>query len=180
MQPPESPKKLDDWRVLARTDAQQQEYEAQKTTRGAIARRLGPPLFLIAGLILLVVAVFASAAVWRLERSGVRAPGVVSSLDASSCRSQSLSMCFHAVVTYSTNDGQRVSFRDGYGSNPPAYRVGQGVTVLYRPNLPSRAIVDRGIWNWIGAVALYSMGGAFILFGIANLAKFLRNSGGRR
>jgi hypothetical protein len=180
MQPPESLKKLDDWRVLARTDAQQQEYEAKKTARGAIARRLAPPLFLVVGLVLLVVAVLASAAVWRLERSGVRVPGVVSSLDASHCGSQNLSVCFHAVVTYSTNNGQRVSFRDGYGSNPPAYRVGQGVTVLYRPNLLSRAIVDRGIWNWIGAIALYSMGGVFILFGFAILAKFPRSSGGRR
>ena len=180
MQPPEYLKKLDDWRELARTDAQQQEYEAKKTARGAIARRVAPPLFLLVGVILLVAAALSSAAIWRLERSGVRAPGVVSSLDASHCGSQNLSVCFHAVVTYDNSRGQRVSFRDGHGSNPPAYRVGQGVTVLYRPDRPRSAIIERGILNWTGPLALGSMGGVFILFGIAILAKSPRTSGGCR
>lgn len=172
MQPPESLKKLDDWRVLVRPEG----YQARESAGHAIARRIAPPLFLAVGLVLLVAAMLESMGVWRLEQSGVRAPGVVSSFDASRCDSRNLPVCVHAVVTYATSSGQRVSFRDGYGSDPSRYRVGQTVIVLYRAGSPRGAIIDRGIGNWIGAAALYVLGGGLALFGIGIRVKFARTS----
>jgi len=51
-----------------------------------------------------------------------------------------------------------VEFRDGLGSNPPSYRQGDKITVLYLPSSPERnAIIDRGrFWNWLVPALLFA------------------------
>jgi uncharacterized protein DUF3592 len=47
------------------------------------------------------------------------------------------------------------------------YHVGEAVTVLYRPDVPSSAIIERGVGrNWLPAVALYVLGSLFSVVGI--------------
>jgi hypothetical protein len=42
-----------------------------------------------------------------------------------------------------------VEFKDNVGTDPPSYRAGDKVTVLYLPANPQKdVIIDRGIWNW--------------------------------
>ena len=39
--------------------------------------------------------------------------------------------------------------------------------MLYRPDVPSSAIIERGVWrNWLPAVALYVLGSLFSVVGI--------------
>src|SRR5688500_14089939 len=40
---------------------------------------------------------------------------------------------YHPVVEYATRDGEAVAFHSSVGSSPPAYDVGERVTVLYDP-----------------------------------------------
>jgi hypothetical protein len=164
--PDKSLKEIEDWRVLARTKQQQQEYDARAVARSARGRHFARA-FVLVGLGLLAWGVQVSGAMWRLELSGARAPGVVRSFEASRDDPNSLALAYHAVVTYTIAGGQRVSFKDHRGSTSPQFRVGEAVTVLYRPDLPGSAIIDRGIWNWLGAVALYVLGGVFTLLGVA-------------
>jgi hypothetical protein len=62
-----------------------------------------------------------------------------------------------------------VVFRDSVGTNPPQYRVGDAVTVLYAPEQTDRAIIDRGMWNWLPSGILYLLGGAFFAGGLTAL-----------
>jgi len=72
-------------------------------------------------------------------------------------------------VAYTDGHGRKVAFRDSVGTNPPMYRAGQGVTVLYAPGEEAWAVVDRGLWNWLPSVILYLLGGAVFAGGLAGL-----------
>ena len=48
---------------------------------------------------------------------------------------------------------------DAMGSNPPAYREGDPVNVVYFRNLPQQtATIDRGILDWLAPGVLCVMG----------------------
>jgi Protein of unknown function (DUF3592) len=69
---------------------------------------------------------------------------------------------YYPVVQFATRGGMAVQFRDNMGSNPPAYRDGEPVTVLYFPAFPQQsATIDRGLQNWIAPGAL-CLGGTFL------------------
>jgi len=72
-------------------------------------------------------------------------------------------------VAYTDGHGRKVAFRDSVGTNPPMYRAGQGVTVLYAPGEEAWAVVDRGLWNWLPSVILYLLGGAVFAGVLAGL-----------
>lgn len=79
-----------------------------------------------------------------LLHSGVRAEGEVTSLEASRGAN---STSYYPHIAFVGQDGARHSFKDGIGSNPPLYKVGEKLHVIYDPTHPDRAMVDRGIWN---------------------------------
>jgi hypothetical protein len=69
---------------------------------------------------------------------------------------------YYPVVQFATRTGMAVQFQDKMGSNPPAYREGEPVTVLYFPTFPQQsATIDRGVLNWIAPGAL-CVGGTFL------------------
>jgi hypothetical protein len=52
-----------------------------------------------------------------------------------------------APVVEFEHEGQRYRFKDSISSNPPSYRSGETVRVLYDPSKPADARIDGGIWN---------------------------------
>jgi len=69
---------------------------------------------------------------------------------------------YYPVVQFATRSGAAVQFRDSMGSNPPAYREGEPVDVVYFPGSAQRsATIDRGLLNWIAPTAL-CIGGFFL------------------
>jgi len=144
------------------------ERRALEGRQNATLRRLAPFL-LIAGVGLFALGVHQSRALVRLESSGLRARGVVSSLSSSS--SGSGSSTYYPVVTYTDQAGTRVRFRDSTGSNPPMYHVNDSVTVLYSPSEPGNAIIDRGMWNWLPSAILCSLG---VLLSVGGIGVFRR------
>jgi hypothetical protein len=57
---------------------------------------------------------------------------------------------YHAIVRFRTDRNEAIEFRDSFGRNPPSYRAGDRVTVLYNADDPrSNVMIDRGpFWNW--------------------------------
>ena len=123
------------------------------------------PFLLLTGAGSLALGVYESHALLRLEASGVRASGLVTSLIAS--RGGNGGITYRPVVCYTDNSGRSVVFRDSMGSNPPLYHVGEPVRVLYPPGAPGRAVIDRGVWNWAPSAILYLLGGALVSAGFA-------------
>lgn len=62
---------------------------------------------------------------------------------------------------------QTVEFRHRVGSNPPLYRVGEEVGVLYSPNVPRDAMIDggNGLFNLMGPLVLLFSSMLFLFLG---------------
>jgi hypothetical protein len=136
-------------------------HSAQRATLRRFA-----PLFLLVGLGLLALGVHQSRTLLRLESSGMRAPGVISGFSAS--RSSS-GITYYPVVTYQDASGRSIVFKDHTGTNPPLYRSGEAITVLYLPAESGSAIIDRGLWNWLPSLLLYLFGAGLIALSLGLL-----------
>jgi hypothetical protein len=72
---------------------------------------------------------------------------------------------FYPIVEFRTAEGQTVRFQGGTGSNPPSYRTGARVKVLYDPQSPQSAVIDS--WElWLPSNLLIGVGGFFTLMSI--------------
>ena len=142
------------------------EYRDKQIRQRAQLRRLAPFLVL-AGIGLLALGVHQSRLLMRLQSSGMRAPGTVTSLISS--RSSNGGVTYYPRVSYTDGQGRKVDFKDSTGTNPPMYHVGEAVIVLYLPGETGRAAIDRGLWNWLPSVILYVLGGAVFAGGLAGL-----------
>tara|TARA_B100001989_G_C24544145_1_gene469572 strand:- start:703 stop:2400 length:1698 start_codon:yes stop_codon:yes gene_type:complete len=65
---------------------------------------------------------------------------------------------YYAVVEFTDQDGQIIKFTDSVGSSHPMQNRGDQVDVIYLPNNPQKAIIDRGVMNWAlsGGIALFA------------------------
>ena len=123
--------------------------------------RKAAPIVAVFAVVLFAVGVYQSAKIARLEATGLRAQGEVVRLKSESSDHGGYS--YYPVVRFRTEHNTRVEFKDSVGSNPPSYRVGDKVAVLYLPDNPSQeAIIDRGLfWNW--AIPAFLFAGAVLL-----------------
>jgi hypothetical protein len=67
---------------------------------------------------------------------------------------------FSSIVTYTTSDGQTITFEDDSATcDPPCHRIGQRVTVRYVPTNPDQAIIDSpiGRYAWVGVSAILTV-----------------------
>lgn len=98
----------------------------------------GPIYLILFGLIFFGIGVGLTYRQSVLERDGEQAPGEVISL-STNCDDEG---CAYApVVSFKTRDGNKVTFESSFSSNPPAYEVGEKVTVFYPPDAPEKAII---------------------------------------
>jgi hypothetical protein len=139
--------------------------------------RMLAPVVAIMAVIFIGVAINQGAAIARLEANGLRADGQVVSL-RSETGSGGRGSSYHPIVQYRTEQNAQVEFKDAIGSDPPRYRIGDKVTVLYLVDDPNAAIIDRGaLWNWaIPALLLVAAGLLMWLF-IAALRRGWRGAG---
>jgi hypothetical protein len=134
--------------------------------RTAIAKqrktnRFAAPILLLAGLGLLFLGAHLYRTTATFLEKALRAPGVVVAM-ASNHSSDSNT---YAPVVEFEHEGTKYSFKDSIGSNPPAYRVGQAVAVLYDPARPRDARIDRGRWNKAIPIFIGAFGALLCLAG---------------
>lgn len=74
---------------------------------------------------------------------------------------------FAPLVRFQTGDGRSIEFQSSLRSNPPGYRTGQTVSVLYDPDAPESAAI-RGLFSlWLVSMVLGFMGSIFTAIGAA-------------
>jgi hypothetical protein len=116
-------------------------------------------LLVLCGLLLVGTAVAVGHRPLLLMRGGAAATGTVVRLALRPVKNIEGRFVQHAVVRFSGSSGDPVEFEDTLGTDPPAYRVGETVQVLYRPDSPaSSAVVNHGVWNVVVALALGAVG----------------------
>ena len=106
---------------------------------------------------------------FRLVRAGVRAPGVIVEYRPQifhNTRTNSTTTGFMPVVQFQAN-GRTFRFKDWLGANSTAPL--QRVTVLYDPDRPANAMIDRAIMNWIPWGPTMGIGLFLLLVGFAGL-----------
>jgi hypothetical protein len=71
---------------------------------------------------------------------------------------------YQPVVRFD-HDGQRTEFNDSIASNPPAYHVGETVTVLYLESNPYVARIDSFTSLWLVPMIFGCIGAIFLTVG---------------
>jgi|SRR5579883_1967862 len=132
--------------------------DAQQTAANTAKQwKMAAPFALILAMLLIGLAVHQGITLAHLESAGLRGEGQVVGLKAEySSSSHGGSYSYFPVVRYRSNSNLTLEFKDSIGSNPPSYRVGDKVTVLYLPDTRrSQPMIDRGpFWNWMIPIAL--------------------------
>jgi hypothetical protein len=98
----------------------------------------GPAIFMFAGLLFFAIGSGMTMRQRTLEKQGIEAQGVVIDLQENY---DSDGSTYTPVVQFKTKSGQSIEFASSYSSSPPAYDVGESVTVVYPPNNPAEAII---------------------------------------
>jgi hypothetical protein len=68
------------------------------------------------------------------------------------------SLSVYPIFSFVTKAGETVTVSDDIGSRYPQYQVGESVVILYDPQDPARARIDRGPALWILPGALVAFG----------------------
>ena len=116
---------------------------------GAAARRqqrmnrFAWPVLLLGGLGLVLLAQHLHRTTSEFLARAVGGSGRVVDLAASDAGADAT---YAAIVEFEER-GERHRFKDSVGANPPMYRAGDVVAILYLPEDPRRARIDRGVWN---------------------------------
>src|SRR6266542_2013732 len=114
---------------------------------------------LLAGL-LLRLALYLYRRQKRFLRRAVEVTGVVVAFRAGSSGEGGTMQ--HPVVKFRTKGGEVVEFASPYGQNPPAYRVGQRVPVLYDPGRPAAAALRSFASLWLGCLVAGLLGATLV------------------
>ncbi|MCC7117645.1 MAG: DUF3592 domain-containing protein [Anaerolineales bacterium] len=97
--------------------------------------------------------VYAGYVGWKLESAGVQVVGTVIGLEESSSADNGCCV-YSPVVEFKTTDQKTYSFESGNASYPPAYEVGETVPVLYDPQNPNTAQIDKWTERWLMPIIL--------------------------
>ena len=128
--------------------------------------RLGRFVFIPLGLMLLLGAAWTVWSTTTWVARAVEVKGSVIEMVRSRDR-ENTTYLFAPVVRFQTLEGNTVEFESAMRSNPPAYRKGQTVTVLYDPDEPRSAAI-RGFFSlWLMSIILGFIGTIFTIVGTA-------------
>ncbi len=96
--------------------------------------------------------VYAGYVSWKLEQNGEATTGIVTQLEEGS--DSDGDCCVYSPVVEFEANGQRYSFDGDTASYPPAYEVGEQVSVLYDPADPNTAQINKWTERWLMPVIL--------------------------
>ena len=92
--------------------------------------------------------VYAGYISWKLENEGVTTTGTVVRLEESD--SSDGGCCVYSpVIEFTASNDQKYSFESHNASDPPAYDVGEEVSVLYDPSDPETAQINKWSERWL-------------------------------
>jgi hypothetical protein len=96
--------------------------------------------------------VYAAYTSWTLEQNGQTVTGQVVELEESN--SSEGGCCVYSPVIEFQVNGQTYSFDGDTASDPPAYEVGEEVSVLYDPADPDTAQINKWSERWLMPIIL--------------------------
>ena len=76
------------------------------------------------------------------------------------------------VVRFKTQSGQTIKFSPSLALRPPPYQVGDPVKVLYHPDQPQQAQINRFVYLWFNVIMLLFFG--FFMLGMGLLIAIIQ------
>ena len=128
--------------------------------------RLGKFAFLPIGFLLLLGAAWTVSSTKAWIAHCVEAEGKVVEM-VRMRDSDNTGYLFAPVVRFQTVEGRIVEFESSFRSNPPGYRTGQTVSVLYDPDEPRSAAIRDVFRLWFMPIILGFTGSIFLTVGTA-------------
>jgi len=123
---------------------------------------MGGPLYVVLfGLIFFGIGAGLTYRQHAMEARGVETEGRVVSL-SQSCDDDGCT--YSPVVRFNTRGGQSITFESSYSSSPPAYDVGEQVTIIYLPDDPEKAVIQGE--GQLFRIIFMIVGGGVIIFGL--------------
>lgn len=102
-----------------------------------------------------------------------RTTGIVVKLE-NKAGANSKGSTFAPVVDFYGPQKRVYRFTHTTSSNPPAYKLGQHVKVLYDLKNPNKAILDVGIWNYFMSLGMLAAGFVFLILSSRARARQLK------
>lgn len=96
--------------------------------------------------------VYAGYTSWQLEQNGEQTTGTVIAMEEN--EDSEGSCCTYSPIVEFQANGQSYTFESNNASDPPAYKVGQSVPVLYDPADPANAQINRWSERWLMPIIL--------------------------
>ncbi len=127
-------------------------------------------MVLLSGLVLFGVGAGLTYQHFHIKRNGLMTEGQVIRLDE---RCDDDGCTYRPVVEFTTNSGQNFTHTSSSSTNPPAYDVGEIVTIYYLQESPQDARIkgEGGVLRWIFIVA----GAGAVVAGFIMFAQTLRD-----
>ena len=132
----------------------------------------GPIFVVVFGMIFFGIGGGLTYQQYTFAKQSTQVQGEVTGYTMGSCDDDGCS--YKSVVRFETLDGKTKSYTTRFSSNPPAYDVGETVTVFYSLENQGKAIIKgEGI---VFRIIFMSIGGIIILFGVGFNVANVRNS----
>lgn len=116
-------------------------------------------LFFLIGVLLVSVAGYLYYDHQQLVRTGVMTKGMVIGMHRMKPREYPVA----PSIRYRIQDGRELVFHSSEGRNPPAYSIGEEVTLYYDPQNPERVKLDG---NYLLVYVLAGIGAVFLLLSV--------------
>jgi hypothetical protein len=123
------------------------------------------PLFAIIGAGLFFLCFYLSQKQWHLQQVGEHRAGQIVDYHHERSTGSHSSDMYYAIVQFDLPSGETIRFQDRVGFSM-VNSESRDVTVLYEPAHPRNAMIDRGIYNWIGPLALFGFGALLLLISV--------------
>ena len=147
--------------------ARPQSSQAVTSGKAAASRLALPGIFLAAGLAMLSGAGHDALQTRHDIAVGTTADGAVTDLIAGS--GSDGDTVYYPRVRFVTQSGDVIEFTSSSGTSPPAFEVGEAVSVLYEPTSPGNARINSFFQLWLLPIILGGMGSVFGIIGGAGL-----------
>jgi hypothetical protein len=131
------------------------------------------PVFTALGILAITFAVYLGMERANFLETALKTDGKVIELIES--RSDDSYVYYPRVEFSLTGTDRVISFRHESGSNPPSYKVGEKVQVLYDPENPHDAIIDGGLMNWLATGLVAGFGILFTFAGITSVKQWMKH-----
>lgn len=122
-------------------------------------------VFALVGVGVLVGAGKSAHTAYQVSADGVIAQGEVVSLKLERSSGRRGGSTYHPVFRFTAQDGQVYRVKHSQGSNPPAWKKGEKVELIYLPDDPEKAVPNTFWGKYADPFILTIFGTAFIVMG---------------